>query len=489
MRLAWRSWMAVSVFLSSPLPTEARRYLTLPVVHQLQGANAPRHSSEEFAVEHINDCAYISLDEMAGAMKGTLRWRPVARTVDLTARGSRISFGWDSSYVHVNDESIRLERPAIKRGSHLWVPISFFASQAFYDAVGGRVQWEEKREKTEDGRQKTEDGGLRTEDGRLKTEERGQKAEAAGARSEDRIVRTPAGIAVRRSPAVLSRPSSAAGKTPAVARRPAAPTEVRTPPRTALAPKPVTTVEPAAVSPATPTRSQSPSRRAIRRIVIDPGHGGKDPGTIGVRGTEEKAVNLRLSLELAEVLRNQFGYEIVLTRTDDTFVPLGQRARIANQAQADLFVSVHCNASLTNKLRGFEVYFLSETASDARADAVARAENAPLALEDTESRMPTKLKVLLHSLVRTANINDASALGALIDRRVGDRLKTPTLGVKQAAFYVLRGAEMPAVLVETGFLTNAKEERQLLDHRHRGRIVGGIAAAIDDFDRRKQRER
>ena len=228
---------------------------------------------------------------------------------------------------------------------------------------------------------------------------------------------------------------------------------------------------------------------ALRRIVIDPGHGGKDPGAVGPHGIEEKTVNLRIAQELAEALRDQYHYEVLLTRTDDTFIPLERRAALANSQHADLFISIHCNASLSSKLKGFEVYFLSEHASDPHADAVARFENAPLALEGRPVPSPGQVAAVLRSLVKTANINEASVLGSLIDRHVGERLSEPSLGVKQAAFYVLRGAEMPAVLVETAFLTNAREEKLLQEESFRGKFVDGIAAGVAAYDERKQKER
>jgi N-acetylmuramoyl-L-alanine amidase len=248
-----------------------------------------------------------------------------------------------------------------------------------------------------------------------------------------------------------------------------------------------------------PTVSESPAPKrapiqrgglhAVKRIVLDPGHGGKDPGTVGGRGTEEKTLNLAFAMTLADILRAQYGYEVLLTRTDDTFIPLGQRPRIANKWNADLFISLHCNASLSAQLHGFEVYFLSEKASDAHADAVARTENAPLALEEGGGQVPSQLQALLRSLVKNANINDASLLGSLVDRQVNKDLKTKSRGVQQAAFYVLRGAEMPAVLVETGFLSNTKEEKLLQNPNFRRQIMEGVANAVATYDIRKQRER
>jgi N-acetylmuramoyl-L-alanine amidase len=228
---------------------------------------------------------------------------------------------------------------------------------------------------------------------------------------------------------------------------------------------------------------------SIRRIVIDPGHGGKDPGAVGPHGLAEKDVNLLLAQELAEILRESYGYEVLLTRMDDTFIPLEERAKLANRCDADLFISLHCNASTSSKLKGFEVYFLSETASDPHADAVARLENAVLSLEGKEAPSPNRVKEVLRSLVKNANINEASALGSLIDRHLAQRLSEPSLGVKQAAFYVLRGAEMPAVLIETGFVSNVEEERLLQSASFRKALIQGISAGIAAYDNRKVKER
>jgi N-acetylmuramoyl-L-alanine amidase len=231
-----------------------------------------------------------------------------------------------------------------------------------------------------------------------------------------------------------------------------------------------------------PPASQ-PIPHAIRRIVIDPGHGGKDPGTVGTTGTEEKTVNLWMAQELADALRAK-DYEVLLTRTDDSYIPLAGRAELANKYRADLFVSLHCNASLSSRLNGFEVYFLSEKASDPHADAVARMENASLALE---GKMPSRpVQVVLRSLMKNANINKASQLGAIIERAAAQQLSQLDRGVKQAGFYVLRDAQMPAILIEMGFLSNREEERRLRNPAYRERMVRAIETGILQYDERRR---
>jgi N-acetylmuramoyl-L-alanine amidase len=299
----------------------------------------------------------------------------------------------------------------VKNADGFWVPVSFFASPAFFRAARAKLEWPPRAEK------------------------RVRETGSEGVREKSI------------SPTAL---------TPSLAHSPA----------------------PGVASP-----------HAIRRIVIDPGHGGKDPGTVGSHGIEEKTINLQVAQELAEVLRDTYNYEVLLTRMDDTFMPLEERSRLANAQNADLFISIHCNASLSAKLKGFEVYFVSEKASDPHADAVARLENASLALEGKPVPTPRQVAAVLRSLVKTANLNEASALGSLIDKHLGERLSEPSLGVKQAAFYVLRGAEMPAVLIETGFLSNAEEERLLQDPPFRQKLIAGIAAGVAAYDERKQKER
>jgi N-acetylmuramoyl-L-alanine amidase len=224
---------------------------------------------------------------------------------------------------------------------------------------------------------------------------------------------------------------------------------------------------------------------AIKRIVIDPGHGGKDPGTVGVHGTEEKNVNLWMGQELADALRDQ-DFEVLMTRTDDTFIPLAHRTALANRYKADLFISLHCNASLSNKLSGFEVYILSEKASDPHAAAVARLENSALELEGKAP--PAPVQAVLRSLTKNAHINLAAQLGGIMDREVSEQLSIENAGLQQAAFYVLRGAEMPAVLVELGFLSNKAEEKKLKNKSYREKLIKAIAASIVEFDKKHQKK-
>ena len=196
-------------------------------------------------------------------------------------------------------------------------------------------------------------------------------------------------------------------------------------------------------------------------IVLDAGHGGHDPGAVGPRGTKEKDINLAIVLQLEKVFKKDKNYKVILTRDDDTFIPLVERANIANKNKADLFISVHCNANLNRNASGFEVYFLSEHASDQEAISTETLENSVVALEDKADEKKTVLQNMLWSMVVNEYINESSELSSFISAEASGRLKVPNRGLKQANFYVLRGTQMPSVLVETSYISNYTEESKL----------------------------
>lgn len=228
--------------------------------------------------------------------------------------------------------------------------------------------------------------------------------------------------------------------------------------------------------PALPARK----RRPIQKIMVDPGHGGRDVGALGLSGLLEKNVNLKLALILAQRLRSK-GYDVALTRTTDVFVPLSERSQMANRWGADLFVSVHCNSSLYRKARGFEVYFLSETATDAEADSVARTENSALVLEHTGKIEPA-LKRLLLSMAQNQYLNESSRLCAYLAKKVDGDLKNEKTSVKQANFYLLREAGMPAVLVEFEYISNPVSEARLRSRRFCQKLVSAVCGGIANYE-------
>lgn len=214
-------------------------------------------------------------------------------------------------------------------------------------------------------------------------------------------------------------------------------------------------------------------------IVIDPGHGGKDPGAVGPDGTHEKEIVLDIALRLSEMIQNELGIRTFLTRDDDTFIPLRKRTEMANSMQADLFISIHCNASPSRSANGTETYFLS-LAKTNEARAVAARENASLKYEMPPEAIETMgdLDFILWDLAQYEYLEESSTLAEITQEEMGKRLNITSRRVNQAPFYVLNGAYMPAILVETAFITNKHEERLLNTPAFRQNVAEAVTAAV-----------
>ncbi|HAF96430.1 MAG: hypothetical protein A2X34_08180 [Elusimicrobia bacterium GWC2_51_8] len=214
-----------------------------------------------------------------------------------------------------------------------------------------------------------------------------------------------------------------------------------------------------------------------RRIVIDAGHGGKDPGGRRAFGFREKELNLLVAKELYSLFKGNSMFDALLTRTSDVFIPLAERSRIANDFKADIFISIHANASRDRREKGFEVYFMSEKASDPGAAEVADYENSVVGLEDGEPQAdPTAL--LLHSLARNEYVNEGSKLAGLVSREIEKSTPFSNRNVKQAAFYVLRGTYTPGILVEMGFMSNSSDQKNLNDKKVRAKLAAAIYKGV-----------
>lgn len=237
-----------------------------------------------------------------------------------------------------------------------------------------------------------------------------------------------------------------------------------------------------AVTPGTPGAINLPQQHVpgIRTIVIDPGHGGTDTGAIGPNGTEEKTISLALAKKLSSRLSKQLKARVVLTRNSDEAIPLTQRTAIANEYQADLFLSIHLNSSLRKGAQGTETYFLSLDASDELAKQVAEREN-----ESDSAPSPAApdgdLKFILWDLAQQEYLKESSELAETIQDELSKATNTENRGVKQAPFRVLIGATMPAALVEVGFISNSDEEAKLMSEEHQDKLVAAIVGAVERF--------
>lgn len=224
-------------------------------------------------------------------------------------------------------------------------------------------------------------------------------------------------------------------------------------------------------------------------IVVDAGHGGMDSGAIGTRGTMEKDINLEFAKALAKALSKEKHTRVVMTRTNDDFVPLQERTRIANDEKADFFISIHCNSSLSPKRDGFEAYFLSPEATDKAAASVARLENSVVALESKGTPASSRLNQVLASMAVGNFINESSKLASIICRNVRSRTSQDVAEVKEADFFVLRGAQMPSVLIELEYVSNPISEFRLRSSRYRAQLISGVVEGIKAYERQAKLER
>lgn len=221
----------------------------------------------------------------------------------------------------------------------------------------------------------------------------------------------------------------------------------------------------------------------IRKIVIDPGHGGKDPGAIGPRGLREKDVVLDVAKKLGGILKKKYDVEVIYTRDGDIFVPLNERTEIANSNNADLFISIHANASRKRYSRGIETYILNWT-NDEEAMRVAARENA-ISFKNMQ-KAQDELQIILLDLARNNKRDESIRLAYSVQDSLVNVLnknyeEIEDLGVKQALFYVLVGAEMPSVLVEISFISNREEEKRLADDKYRYNTAEAIAKGIESY--------
>jgi len=230
-------------------------------------------------------------------------------------------------------------------------------------------------------------------------------------------------------------------------------------------------------------RSADSGPRLLRSVVIDPGHGGTETGAVGSTGLQEKDVVLDVAKRLARMLREQAGLEVYLTRESDQLLPLASRTALANHQRADLFVSLHANASTSPGARGSETYFLSAEATDDEARNLAALENRAPGEASGAKTLDNGLEMILWDLAQTEFLLESSRLAERIQEELNHLLNTPNRGIKQAPFRVLEGATMPAVLVEVAFITNPEEELLLLKESFRERIATALYRSVLAFKR------
>ncbi len=462
---------------------------------------------------------------------GQVYWYPVSGRVQLSLRGRALQFVVGSPHVQVGGTMVTMDSGVLLRTSQAFIPVSFFEGDSFSDWAGsdttfnprtrlltvdkratvGEVRWFSYKDYTrlslelapraQFSAQARGLGGLEVsfplgtisgseqadiDDGIVGYYSLTQQAKAAklsikfakqALQWQARTFKNPRRLVVDVFKAgIVPTQEEAEAPSPEVAKAPAP------------APPPAPSQAPAVSTPVATMPSVGPvivkGEHARRKIVIDAGHGGKDPGATGARGTEEKEINLRAALDLAKLLKEEGTFDVMLTRADDTFVPLSDRSRLANEFGADLFVSLHCNASPHPRDNGFEVYFLNEKATDPVAQQLADFENSVVELEG-KTKQDTDAELLLMEMSKTENVNAGSELAGLMAKELQRRLDIADNGVKQAGFYVLRGTHAPAVLFEMAYISNKRDEAKLQSIKYRRKLVDGVYAGILDYAKRQ----
>ena len=211
-----------------------------------------------------------------------------------------------------------------------------------------------------------------------------------------------------------------------------------------------------------------------KTIVIDPGHGGKDPGALGDRAIEEKGIVLSISKRLKEILTAK-GYSVLMTRETNRFIPLKERTQFATRHKADLFLSIHANASESPQANGIETYYLDVSSTDKASEQIAARENANSGYSIQE------LESLLKGIIRESKSEDSRRLAEHVQRKLVQATGAVDRGVKHARFVVLIGTKVPAILIETGFVSNSTERQKLATTAYQSKVAAAIAEGVDDF--------
>ncbi|MCK5166684.1 MAG: N-acetylmuramoyl-L-alanine amidase, partial [Rhodospirillaceae bacterium] len=215
-------------------------------------------------------------------------------------------------------------------------------------------------------------------------------------------------------------------------------------------------------------------------IMLDPGHGGVDPGTIGVSGTYEKNITLAMARDIKKAIEKNGRFKVVLTRNRDIFIRLRDRVRKAREAGADLFISIHADAIKNPKTRGLSVYTLSDKASDKEAAALAHKENKAdlIAGLDLSSENAEVTNILI-DLAQRESMNQSAIVAKNLVKELKREVKLLRNTHRFAGFAVLKAPDLPSILVETGFLSNRQDERNLLSRKYRAKLARAVAKGVE----------
>ncbi|MGN6185897.1 MAG: N-acetylmuramoyl-L-alanine amidase [Thermoanaerobaculia bacterium] len=425
---------------------------------------------------------YVAAAEVAQGLGGSVE--SDSNGYKVTINGAVAAFGPDSRYGVIRDDLIEMPVPPIAIEGRPYVPWQFF--QGFLGKSNLDVAWDANAKVLTIRPQQRDAVGVQVSVANVQGTTKIVMTLSASA--EYGVVKEPSAYVVRFKSPVRPPFGEQAYEDPYLAKVTFIANEMRiqltapdvvgdayqleNPPRIVLDLRKGSGPAPGALPPSgTPPRLQEAP--GIHTIVIDPGHGGKEVGAVGPAGIYEKDITLAVSQKLAASLAAKTGARVVLTREDDSIVSLDQRTAIANQYKADLFLSVHMNASVAPHAKGSETYYLSLEASDELAKKAAETENAAAASDPASD-----LKLILWDLAQQAYIGESSRFAQAIQEEMSSATGVANRGVKQAPFKVLVGATMPAALVEVGFISNPEEEEKLQSAAFQSSIVDAITRAV-----------
>ena len=220
----------------------------------------------------------------------------------------------------------------------------------------------------------------------------------------------------------------------------------------------------------------------IDTIILDPGHGGRDPGAIGPRGTYEKNITLSIARHLKSIIEKKTDMRVVMTRQNDHFISLKERTKLANREQGKLFISIHANSNRNRRVKGLTTYLLGAARTEEAIES-ARRENAVIRYEsDSTSYADFNTEnYILASMAQNSYQQESEEFAALMQDEISQRASVKNRGVRQAGYYVLIGASMPNVLIETGFISNREEEKRLKSYQYQKKVARGIFEGIIKF--------
>ncbi len=448
----------------------------------------------------VNGQDYAALDEVAAAFGGTVRDDRLAGGVTMTVGGRTVVLTPDQTVVSVAGRLVSLPAPPVRQNSRWLVPVDFLP-RALGPATGTRLDLRRASRLLVIGELRVPRVVAQVEAGSTNSSVTFEITPVTPAR----VTTTPGAIDVEFEadalelilPVLPSQPflqSLAPGGTGTSVRMATGPRfgSVRSSTsqpdagssrlRVDLLP-PGAETSPAGVAPAPAASALSPAMLAspatgVRTIVIDPGHGGDELGAQGSRGTLEKDVTLSVARRLRTLIESRLGLRVFLTRDDDRTMTLDERTAYANSQRADVFVSLHANAAVRPALKGAEVYYLSVERADAEARRVAESETATLPALGGGTR---SIDLILWETAQSRYLEQSSRLAALVEQALRARVEMSPRPMQQAPFRVLVGANMPAVLVEIGYLSNPDQEPALASADFQIRVTEAIFDAIVRF--------